>query len=278
MIDYPLLLDIARTLTSQQWTFAKTMPNNPHYYTLKKKWQNPAEFERIVRLIRQYGYQEYFWRKPYTMLDINDKKYWTMGAPVPETTLINRKFLSVDSLSPYDAIASQYDEYFSDPASLAEDEALLALLPEMNGAVLDVGCGTGFLLDHVSVKDYTGIDPATLMLARLKAKHPACEDRVMASPFESFVGLTHVGQQFDLIVALYGTASYIAPDAWQRLSYLLKPDGRYFLMFYQPEYPPKTHTLARQPLGSLAPIPDWGDAYQPFGEYMIVTGEVAHAG
>jgi hypothetical protein len=46
-----------------------------------------------VEKIRRYGYEEIYEGRSYTMLNIDDMKYWTMGAPVAETILINRKEL-----------------------------------------------------------------------------------------------------------------------------------------------------------------------------------------
>ncbi len=69
------------------------MPQWPHEYTLKK-W-NPElkdTFEKFVIHIREHGRSEkilggdrilqYFY--------IGEHKYWTMGAPLDETILINR--------------------------------------------------------------------------------------------------------------------------------------------------------------------------------------------
>lgn len=70
--------------------FAKTMPDNPHFYTLKKKWKGKEEFEALVQFIRDHGTVEIFRGWPYTCYYAHGYKYWTMGDPVPETTLINR--------------------------------------------------------------------------------------------------------------------------------------------------------------------------------------------
>jgi|GEM_PF-626228 len=84
---------IKRILLSKRWIYAKTMPDHPHWYTLRKEWEKDEEFVYVVNAIRQYGYTEKFYNKNYTRLDIEDMKYWTMGAPVDETILINRAFI-----------------------------------------------------------------------------------------------------------------------------------------------------------------------------------------
>ena len=77
-------------LESHLWIFAKTMPDNPHEYTLRKQWDDDL-FVEVVKHIRSNGYTAYFGGRPYTQLDVGDFFYWTMGAPLGETILINRK-------------------------------------------------------------------------------------------------------------------------------------------------------------------------------------------
>jgi hypothetical protein len=70
------------------------MPDNPHWYTLRKHWERDEDFIWTVETIRRYGCEEVYEGRPYTVLNLDDMKYWTMGAPVAETILINRKFLT----------------------------------------------------------------------------------------------------------------------------------------------------------------------------------------
>jgi hypothetical protein len=41
-------------------------------------------------LIRRHGYDADFEGRTYTYLDIDDHSYWSMGAPLEETVVINR--------------------------------------------------------------------------------------------------------------------------------------------------------------------------------------------
>lgn len=72
------------------WIFAKTRPNNPHYYMLRKE-SDDQEFIKFVKLIRRFGEKTLYRGEPYILLDIDDWSYWTMGAPIEDTILINRK-------------------------------------------------------------------------------------------------------------------------------------------------------------------------------------------
>ena len=85
------LARVSGDLAAQQWIFAKTMPENPHEYTLRREWADDADFVRAVLFIRAHGYQNLFEGYWYTQLDVGGHTYWTMGAPVEETILINRK-------------------------------------------------------------------------------------------------------------------------------------------------------------------------------------------
>lgn len=77
-------------LETKTWKFARTMPNNPHFYTLRETWPDEKRFEEIVLFIRKEGDKEKFWRKWYKVLYGVEYKYWTMGSPLNETTLINK--------------------------------------------------------------------------------------------------------------------------------------------------------------------------------------------
>ena len=47
-------------------------------------------FVQLVRVVRAYGYQGHFYRKPITYFDEDGMTYWTMGAPIEETIIVNR--------------------------------------------------------------------------------------------------------------------------------------------------------------------------------------------
>jgi len=74
---------------SSQWTFAKTMPEWPHEYIVRAK-VDESLFEQLVHHIRANGYEGIFYRKSITYYDDSGLVYWTMGAPLQETTVINR--------------------------------------------------------------------------------------------------------------------------------------------------------------------------------------------
>lgn len=80
-------------LDSAPWQHARSMPENPHEYTLLKKWDPLAEaaFFRVVRFIRSNGALRTFQGWPYLILEGETHFYWSEYWPVPMITLINRK-------------------------------------------------------------------------------------------------------------------------------------------------------------------------------------------
>lgn len=238
---------VRENLLSAPFIFARTMPENPHHYTLRKNWARDEEFVEAVLWMREYGYSEIYKGRPYTMYNLNGHKYWTMGAPIdyssgkPCTILINRKRL--DYQSDYDLIADRYDAMFADEASHNENlEVFNRLGFDGRGRVLDIGCGTGLFLDYVKTEQYVGIDPSTKMLQRSIEAHQAVPGRLerVNARLEEF----HDAEGFDLIVALFGAANYVEPVAWDRVFASLKPGGRIFAMFYAERYLPVTYEKA----------------------------------
>ena len=76
-------------VNEQKWVFAKTMPEWPHEYIVRARVDEEF-FERLVLHIRTHGYKGKFYRKTITYYDEGGMVYRTMGAPLAETTIINR--------------------------------------------------------------------------------------------------------------------------------------------------------------------------------------------
>lgn len=76
-------------IDSTQWTFAKTMPEWPHEYIVRKQVDEDL-FVRLVRHIQERGYEGKFYQESITYYDDRGMIYWTMGAPLEETIIINR--------------------------------------------------------------------------------------------------------------------------------------------------------------------------------------------
>ena len=86
-------------LKDHDYRYAKSMPRFPHFYTLKKTWEKAREFERCASFIQRYGYEHTFGKITYRYISFGGLKYWTMGAPISETILINRAVDNPQELS-----------------------------------------------------------------------------------------------------------------------------------------------------------------------------------
>lgn len=254
--------DVAKLLLEAEYKFAKSMPTMPHWYTLAETWDSREDFEKVVQYIRDSGYTKRFGRKIFTYIDVNGHQYWSYGDPVPDTILINKA--EVRRFSTYDKIADGYDELFTDPVFKQEDQDLIEKL-QITGRVLDVGCGTGLLLDYLKPVDYVGIDPSSQMLEHLKEKHPDYSDKVICTPAENFYDIG----KFDTIVSLYGSPNYIPPEHIDRLVGMLAPNGKATFMYYAPDY--KVYTYNKTGIAPKHYNPP--KAGEPFTNYQLVTYE-----
>jgi hypothetical protein len=114
-----------------EWTFAKTMPFAPHEYIVKEKCPlTTDEFEYFVNMQREHGVKERWGKYNNPYLYIDDYKYWTMGAPLEETTVINRAKASAvndihqlyEGINEGDTTMSYVDEYIYKQLGLKDDD------------------------------------------------------------------------------------------------------------------------------------------------------------
>lgn len=90
MDNIPLPQELKEFVDKTPWTFAKTYAKTwPHEYIVRDRVDRDL-FVQLVSHIRAQGYQGSFYSKPITYFDEGGMVYWTMGAPVEETTIINR--------------------------------------------------------------------------------------------------------------------------------------------------------------------------------------------
>ena len=129
MMTYELDYDKLRDMIARcQWKFAKTMPFAPHEYIVKDRCPlTKDEFEYFVNMQREHGIRERWGKYNNPYLYINDYKYWTMGAPIEGTTVINRaKASAVNDIHQLtegikDMERNHIDEYIQKQLGLKDD-------------------------------------------------------------------------------------------------------------------------------------------------------------
>lgn len=266
-------LDLAPTLP---WKRALTMPHAPHSYVVRDRMLDSADFLRAVRVIRTFGEPGKFYARTniYLTDPTTNQKWWTMGAPLAETTIINQAEAGVvygeqdaphtatGHVTIYDELATVYDARYDTPECLQENLAVRSVITRALGAyaphVLDIGCGTGLALDlgltHPSL--YVGVDPSQGMLNELVRKHPRAT-RLMPAPFEEVLD-SFEPRQFDAVLSLFGSPSYICPEAIEAIPRLSRQ--LVVLMHYEdgylPDYErglmdPSEHASSREAARSL---------------------------
>lgn len=176
-----------------RWRFALTYADTaPHCYVVDGRTggMSTEDYVRAARVIHTFGQPAKFYGMTSIYLTSHDGqlKWWTMDADVRGTNLINQatteRLYGVQNapvtqsgiVTSYDALASSYDESHPTSGALATAlrEGLAALAGKYPPAILDVGCGTGRVLDlGMTTPDrYAGVDPSTPMLNQLVRKHP----------------------------------------------------------------------------------------------------------
>lgn len=229
--------ELVANLESAPYQYASTMAGIPHYYTLRKKWDDDEAFVWTVAEMRKHEVERPFYKRQQQYLDVNGFQYWTMDAKARETTLINRQYCWHGAYwSRYDAGAQGYDSPWGGEWALQEKREAHYTLATPRGRVLDIGCGTGLFVDYryreVDRESYVGIDPSFGMLAKFRLKHPDYDAHatLLRTTFEDY----ETTLRFDTIVAMFGAASYVTgTDVVAKTRRLLAPGGRAVLTFYR---------------------------------------------
>jgi hypothetical protein len=81
--------ELRRFINDEQWRAANRMPDWPHEYLVRERVDQKL-FERAVKHIRSNGYEGRVYQTEIRYYEEGGLVYWTMGAPVEETVIINR--------------------------------------------------------------------------------------------------------------------------------------------------------------------------------------------
>lgn len=178
---------------TREWTFARTYAATaPHHYVVEGRTPGVThqDMVRAARVIHTFGQpgKYYSMTKIYLVSPNGKYRWWTEDHHFTDTTLVNRATselsygiqnapsTSSGGWTAFDEVATTWD--VDHPARDGEAEFCGALLATARGSypphVLDLGCGTGRVLDLglVSPDRYAGVDSSQAMLNMLVRKHP----------------------------------------------------------------------------------------------------------
>lgn len=83
------LPDFEAFVAAHPWKFAKTMPQVPHHYVVRENVDSDG-FSAAVQFVRKHGYQAVWGRRTFVYFDHEGYRYWSMGAPMERTIILNR--------------------------------------------------------------------------------------------------------------------------------------------------------------------------------------------
>lgn len=139
----------------------------------------------------------------------------------------------------YDKLSQEYDDRYQTEYDRKENEFVTNLIQDLVGEsprILDVGAGTGLTLELgiTSPEKYWGIEPSALMSAKLLNKFSGV-DNFFVGTYETFYRSMGLEQDFDLVISLFGSPSYINP---MYLHLMLRKYKNVLLMNYIDGYRP----------------------------------------
>lgn len=212
-----------------EWKWASTMVDIPHQYIYRGRCNlSNDEYYEFLYDQTHYGTLEYYGGRMKPYLYIDGFKYWTMGDYIPENNTMNRQRVYTE----FSQFGSVPPKYYSDRSAKIVS---LALKQFDYNELLDVGCGTGELLEYtnLSPEKYYGIEPVGSFMRMLKSRKGFAR-RGITKTFEECVTSKLKGKG-QLIVMTFGTASLVMPPYFK---FVKECGSDYFLMFFDEGWMP----------------------------------------
>lgn len=256
------------------WRWAKTFADTaPHMYLMRGDGRiTEEEYVRLFLMIQKYGQPAMFHGRvsielafpnlvvpfgpPYRETSAYQGfKFWPMSRFLSDSRAMNMspmEFVYGEQTAPstashvrniYDDLAPLYDEKYDTPYCHRENQKVWEIVvgDRYVPTLLDIGSGTGLALDlhmvtsNPSHRHYRAVDPSQAMMNQLIYKHPWVTD-LHPRTFEDYLETPAARARFDTVISLFGSPSYIRPEAIERIPSLATK--RVVLMHYREGYHP----------------------------------------
>jgi hypothetical protein len=198
-------------------------------------------------------------------------KHVELGLNIDKIDLPKEVDLLDEEEAEYDEdVAKKYDKYYSKDEFKKEDKFIMELLQKnlATGKTLDIGSGTGFLLDnmHFGSDNYVGNDISQPMIDVAKNKHP---DNLFVRK-----KITGIFGYFPNIVSLYGSISYLDNVELKRLKEMCDGSHFYFFMHYQDDYQCKIFGKTKKKYNVKNKFKGYADVkFYKWKKYIIVSNK-----
>lgn len=228
--------DIEQIIKKCDWTWAKTYVTCPHEYIMRKSSKHPMndlQFSNFIRQIRRDGVKEWFGRNLNYYLYVDGYKYWTMGdgIDIDNDNTINRQKIFKE----FDNLKVPNPSYYTDKTA-----GIVNLLIKQIGVskYYEIGCGDGlFVQKYLDVgKDgYRGVEPSNKLVYQFRVNNPHLSRNIVNRSFEESFDRWEKYNDTHILLALFGTASYIMRPYLEKVA---NSGKKFFLMFYKDGFVP----------------------------------------
>lgn len=208
-----------------QWQWATSMQDIPHEYIVKGRCAiSINEFYDFVNAQREFGVHIRWGKFNNQYLFIDGYKYWTMGAAIPDTKIMNRT-----------RVFDEFDELdypLYRPYRREEAEVMCATIMKMfdDKTIFECGIGNGDFVRLTGIKPekYYGVDPAQKSISAFRGSMEGFYQHCSKKSFEE--AHKKWTEADSVVIALFGTASYFMRPYLEKLS---QSGKEYCLMFYK---------------------------------------------